>query len=104
MQQLSFLQELIARWKAKQPKLFKAITNISALLVFLTGLPQVIEYLAPGIELPEALTGFIAKVVFYASLVGGVISKLVVDTPKTTETVLKQIDSGSKPETAKIGA
>lgn len=93
MDNLNWLQQFIARWKAKSPKGFAVITTIMFILGFITGIPQLLS-LFPNIHLPEAANGVLVKVVFYASVVSGIISKLTVATPAATEKVLTQIDNG----------
>lgn len=101
MEQLNFLQELIARWKAKQPNLFKWVTTISAILTFITGVPELLMEF--GIALPEWALPFSNKVIAVASLAVSIISKLTVATPVATEKVLEDINSGATPKNAVAG-
>lgn len=101
MENLNLLQELIARWKAMQPKLFKVITNISVILLFITGVPEMLNEF--GITLPEWAAPIASKVVAIASLCVAIISKLTVATPKATEDVLDDVSAGVKPEAASLG-
>lgn len=98
MNNLNLLQQLIARWKAKSPKFFNAITTISTIALFITGVPELLQEF--GVVLPEAVAPFASKVIAWAALAVTIIGKLTVDTPQATNNVLKQIDDGVKPEKA----
>ena len=89
MESFGILQELYARYVAKSPKLFRIITNISLICVFITGLPEMLELL--NIELPENISFIKNKVILVASIVSALISKLTVDTPEATSLVLKKM-------------
>lgn len=91
MNNLSVLQELIARWKAKSPKLFFYIQVVAAICFFVSGLPQLLIDL--GITLPESLQVLASKIIGVASTVAFIISKLTVATPSETTKVLKGNDT-----------
>lgn len=95
---LSVLQQLVARWKAKSPKLFVYITNISLVLAFITGIPELLYELglAQIVVLPEVVN----KVILYSSIISSVIAKITVATPLATEKVLTQIAQGTESEIA----
>lgn len=99
MDNLTFLQQLIARLKAKSPKFFKIITTLAAIVAFITGIPFLLQTF--GVTLPAAIAPFASKLIAIAAIVGGIIAKLTVDTPVATNSVLKQIDSGVSSATAK---
>ena len=102
MNNLSILQQLVARLKAKSPKLFQAITTISTIAAFVTGIPELLDTF--GILLPDAIAPLANKAIAICSTVVAFISALTVDTPQATTTVLKQIDDGVKPDKAKEAA
>ena len=87
MNDLSFLQQLVARLKAKSPFFFKVITTLSGVTAFITGIPVLLTDFGVT-QLPAIVTTFENKTIAIAAIVGGVISKLTVDTPDTKQ-VLK---------------
>jgi hypothetical protein len=86
MNDLNFLQQLIARWKASSPTFFKVITTLSAITAFITGIPMLLTDL--GVNLPSFLVAFENKTVAIAATVGALIAKLTVATPSATNQVL----------------
>lgn len=98
---LSFLAELVARWKAKSPSFFKVITTISTILLFITGVPTLLEEFGVVDLIPANVNEVIVKVVAAAALATSIISKLTVATPDATERVLEKIDAGVPAEAAK---
>ena len=98
MNNLTFLQELIARWKAKSPTFFKVISTITAIAAFITGIPELLTEF--GIVLPDFLQAISNKTIAIATLVGFIISKLTVATPAATARVLEKVDEGVKPAVA----
>lgn len=101
MNNLNLLQQLVARWKSKQPQIFKIITNISMVAAFITGVPELLDLF--GIALPEWAAPFASKAVSIAAIVVAAVAKLTTDTPAATERVLEDINAGTKPEKAVIG-
>jgi len=101
MDNLSWLQELVARWKAESPTFFKVISTISFICVFVTGIPMLLTQF--GVNVPEVISPTLQQIILVAGLVGGVISKLTVATPNATERILEKVDSGVKPKAAKLG-
>lgn len=100
MENLTFLQELIARWKAKSPKFFKTITDIGVLLAFITGLPLLLDQLGIAQFLPDAVSGTLVKVVNVAAIVAAILGKLTVATPGATNRVLTKVNDGVRPDRA----
>lgn len=102
MQNLNILQQLIARLRAKSPKLFQVITTISAIAAFVTGIPELLDHF--GVVLPEALAPLANKAVAICATIVTVISSLTVDTPKATKNVITNVASGVDPDVAKRGS
>lgn len=98
MNNLTFLQELIARWKAKSPTFFKVVSTITFIAAFITGIPELLTEL--GVTLPEFLQVIANKAIAYAAIIGFIISRLTVDTPTATERVLTKIEAGTSPKEA----
>lgn len=101
MKNLSILQQLVARLKAKSPKLFQVITTISTIAAFVMGIPELLEQFS--ITLPEVVQPLASKAVAICSLIVAFISALTVDTPKATEAVLTDVNAGVKPANAVRG-
>lgn len=74
------LQELLTRIKSKSPKLFVVIQWIALLAAAITGLPYLLQEM--GIELGMKLDSILDDVVFWASTVTFVVSKLPVLHPE----------------------
>src|SRR5690242_20382662 len=70
MNDLSFLAELIARWKAKSPTFFKVITTLATITAFITGIPTLLNDF--GVTLPAILVPFENKTIAIAAIVGGI--------------------------------
>jgi fumarate reductase subunit D len=84
MNDLNFLQTLIARLSNKSPKFFKVITTLSGITAFITGIPVLLTDL--GVTLPPVLLAVENKTIAIAAIAGGLISKLTV----ADSTVLKK--------------
>lgn len=102
---LAFLQEIVARLKAKSPAFFKVINWIAAITTVLTGLPGLLIQL--GITLTPALTILENKTVAIASMAALLISKLTVANATTTslpytenQTTVKGVSAAPNDSTA----
>lgn len=91
METLSFIQELIARWKAESPKFFKIITTVTFVIALITGIPAFLSEIGVADLIPESINVVIVKIVAIASFVASIIAKLTVNTPEATEKVLQEI-------------
>ncbi len=87
MNDLNFLQTLIARWKASSPLFFKVITTVTSIVGFITGIPLLLTDL--GISLPAPVLAIENKVVTAAAFAMALIAKLTVATPSATNQVLQ---------------
>ena len=74
---LKFLQEFFQRLRKKSPTFFKIISNISAAIALLSGLPGLFQEL--HISLPGWAEIFQNRLVAIASTAAFLISKLTVD-------------------------
>lgn len=91
MNDLTFLQQLIGRWKASSPAFFKVITTLSAITTFIVGIPMLLTDL--GITLPSFLVSIESKTVLAATVAAGLISKLTVATPvSTNQAISKEVN------------
>jgi len=77
---LDFLKELLVRYTKKSPTFFKVLQIIFTIAGFIAGIPFLLETF--GIVLPAAIAALVSKSVFYASVVGVLISGLPVDDVK----------------------
>ena len=77
---LSFLTELVVRFRSKSPLFFKIIQWVSVAVTLVTGVPEFLEYLGVT-NLPEWATVLQSKVASIAALVAVFLSGLPVDTP-----------------------
>lgn len=81
---LSFLTELVVRFRAKSPLFFKIIQWVSIAVTLVTGLPVFLTYL--GVEnLPEWFTALQSKAAGIAAIVATFLAGLPVDTPPIEE-------------------
>lgn len=102
---IAFLQEIFQRFKTKSPKFFKVWQWISAALVMITSLPQLLSQVEGfGIVLPESAHSQLAIAVRYAGI-GILLMSLLTTQSKPaaiTEdgTVLKKTDEQKLPFTA----
>lgn len=92
---IDFLQELVARLKAKNSKFFKVLQWIALVAALATGLPDLMDFF--GITLPESLTVLQSKIVAIASTVVFVLAQLDVDPAVIkTEAQAKVVDTQDK--------
>lgn len=73
---LTFVAELVNRWKQSSPKLFQVLTNIFSAIALLVYLPQLLTFL--DITLPEAWNLVVIKIIGGISFGIALVSKLTV--------------------------
>ena len=78
---LSFIKETWKRFTTESPAYFKTIQIISAIVVFITGIPAFIAMY--NITLPSPFDVLASKAVAIAAIIGYIISKLPVKDPST---------------------
>ena len=103
---LLFLQETLQRLFTKSPLFFKIWTWISLVLVLITGIPELVNYISGVITIPEIWNTQITLAVSWASRAALLMSLLTTQS-KITEfkpdgTALKQTDSKMLPFTSKV--
>lgn len=101
-----FLRETLQRLLTKQPKYFKVISTVSAVLVAVTGIPEALQYF--GIDLPTIWDEHINRIVGVASTAAFIISSLTAQNPTvgvgTDGSIIKKVDEKKLPFTAKTEA
>jgi hypothetical protein len=102
MDNLTLIQKLIERFKAKSQKVYAIITKICLVLTIIVGIPTTLVQL--GIDLPESFDLVINKAVSGAAFALAIVLKFTVATPAATSDVLEKIDNGVPAETAKASA
>ena len=100
-----FLKENIQRLFTKSPLFFKIWSTIAAILVLITGIPELINYLSGAITIPEAWSPAITQAVAWASRAALFMSLMTTQSTPTGQTiqgeVLKKTDEKKLPFTAK---
>ncbi len=70
---LKFLTPIIRRYILKTPILFRTVTIVSAVASFITGVPELLEYMCENqdlcIAIPEAWAAYKSKVISIAGIV-----------------------------------
>lgn len=102
MNNLTFLQELIARWKAKSPKGFSIVASIAGILLVIAGLPTLLStlniILSANIDNILITAADISKGIL--AVLAVLIPNLTVSTPTLTDKVLTKIQDGTPPKLA----
>lgn len=79
----NFFVEVYKRMRAKSPKFFVVIQNISIAAGLITGIPEMLEFFQ--IPMPDTIQALANKVISIASVVSFIISKLPVDSAIVVE-------------------
>jgi hypothetical protein len=100
-----FLKENIQRLFTKSPLFFKIWSIIATVLVLITGLPELINYISGAVTIPEAWSPAITRAVAWASRAALLMSLMTTQSTPTGQaidgTILKKTDEKSLPFTAK---
>lgn len=83
---IAFLQEIYIRFISPSPKFFQIWQIISAIITFITGIPNLLQLmqqqLGVSLTLPNFMTSYEVKIVAFCSGVAWLMSKMTVDVPK----------------------
>lgn len=100
-----FLKENIQRLFTKSPLFFKIWSTVATVLVLITGIPELINYLSGAITIPEAWSPQITQAVAWASRAALFMSLMTTQSTPSAQTldgtILKKTDEKKLPFTAR---
>ena len=100
-----FLKENIQRLFTKSPLFFKIWSTVATVLVLITGIPELINYLSGAITIPDAWSPQITQAVAWASRAALFMSLMTTQGTPSAQTldgtILKKTDEKKLPFTAK---